>query len=337
MISRIVAGSAAIGARFDRSVIPLRFASSVADIRRPSLGKLVRAAAVGVRLAGHLVRRRPDLVYLTLSLDGSAFYRDCVYVAMVKLAGRPHVFHLHTQLPRRAPGALHRWVFADAHVIMLARTLGGNVTDRARSVRFVANGVADVAPTQAHTRTTSGPPRVLFLSHVSESKGPLVLLDALATLASRGVPFRATFAGADGGCLTRFRSRVLELGLAEVVDYVGPAYDGAKHALFADHDLFVLPSANEAFPLVVLEAMMWALPVVATRVGAVGEIVIDGETGALVPAGDSASLAHALEAYLGSPEMRASHGAHGRARFSEKFTQARFETELVEALSECLA
>jgi glycosyltransferase involved in cell wall biosynthesis len=283
------------------------------------------------------VRRRPDLVYLTLSLDGGAFYRDCLYVALVKLARRPLVFHLHTGAPVRAPTRLDRWVFGDADVILLAGPLGGHLTATARRVCFVANGIADVADARVHPRVTSGPPRVLFLSHLVESKGPLLLLEALAALAARGVRFHATFAGADAGCLTRFRARVRELGLSELVAYVGPAYDEAKHALFADHDLFVLPSANEAFPLVVLEAMMWALPVVATRVGAVDEIVIDGETGAVVPAGDSESLARALERYLTDPELRAAHGARGRARFSENFTRPRFETDLAEALTKCLA
>jgi glycosyltransferase involved in cell wall biosynthesis len=330
-MNQIVADSSAIAARFDRSVIALRFASSIADLGRPSLGKLLRAVAVGARLADQLVRRRPDLVYLTVSLDGAAFYRDCIYLAMVKLAGRTHVVHLHTQVPASAPSRLERWVFEGAHAILLA----GDLATRARSVRFIANGIADVAP--AAIERLASVPRVLFLSHLGERKGPLALLDALALLATRGVRFHATFAGADGGCLARFRARVRELGLAEVVDYAGPVYDDAKHALFAHHDLFVLPSEAEAFPLVVLEAMMWSLPVVATRVGALAEIVIDGETGTLVPAHDIGSLARAIETYLADPALRSAHGARGRARFVENFTQARFEAELAEALSRCLA
>jgi glycosyltransferase involved in cell wall biosynthesis len=231
----------------------------------------------------------------------------------------------------RAPRRLERWAFGNAHVILLA----GDLATRARSVRFVANGIADVAPAVIERRPSI--PRVLFLSHLGERKGPLALLDALAVLAARGVRFHATFAGADGGCLARFHARVHELGLAGVVDYAGAAYDDAKHALFADHDLFVLPSEAEAFPLVVLEAMMWSLPVVATRVGALDKIVIDGETGTLVPPRDIESLARAIEGYLVDPALRAAHGARGRVRFVENFTQARFETELVEALSLCLA
>ncbi|HET9989736.1 MAG TPA: glycosyltransferase family 4 protein [Kofleriaceae bacterium] len=330
-MNQIVADSEAIAARFDRSVIALRFADSVADIGRPSLGKLVRAVGVGIRLADHLVRRRPDLVYLTLSRDGGAFYRDCFYVALVKLARRPLVFHLHMQ-PPETTSWLHRWVFTNAHVIVLARALAPGAASR--SVSVVANGIADHA--RARTRP-EGPPRVLFLSHLSVAKGPLLLLEALAVLASRGVPFRATLAGADAGCLPQVAARVRELGLDALVDYVGPAYDEAKHALFASHDLVVLPSSNEAFPLVVLEAMMWGLPVVATQVGALAEIVADGETGTLVPAGETHALATALEAYLGDPALRATHGARGRARFVERFTRARFEADLVEALSRCLA
>jgi len=332
-MNQIVADSEVVASQFERSVIGLRFADSVADLGRPALRKVLGATVVAMRLAEMLVRRRPDLVYLTLTLEGGAFYRDCIYVALIKLARVPHAFHLHMQPPRGPASRLVRWAVSRAHVIELAPGLGREVARAGRSVLVVANGIADVA--RPRTRGPGTPPRVLFLSHLSESKGPLVLLDALAALAARGVRCHATFAGADGGCLAKFEARVRELGLAGVVAYAGPVYGEAKSALFATHDLFVLPSSNEAFPLVILEAMMWSLPIVATSVGAVPAIA--GDAAMLVPVGDADALAGAIETYLLDPGRRTADGARGRARFLEHYTRTRFETDLTKALQQCLA
>ena len=85
-------------------------------------------------------------------------------------------------------------------------------------------------------------------------------------------------------------------------------------AIFKHLDVFVLPSLAEGVSNTILEAMASGLPVVATRVGGNPELVVDGETGMLVPAGDHKALAEALLCYVKNREKRLEHGASGRAR-----------------------
>ncbi len=85
-------------------------------------------------------------------------------------------------------------------------------------------------------------------------------------------------------------------------------------------DVFVLPSRHEGMPLALLEAMDAVLPVVATRVIGSEEVVVDGETGFLVPSEDSAAIAAAVGCLLGDCEMRLRFGAAGRRRFRDHFT-----------------
>lgn len=99
----------------------------------------------------------------------------------------------------------------------------------------------------------------------------------------------------------------------------GPLAGAALRALFARASVFALPTRREAFGLVLLEAMAFGLPVVASRLEAIPEIVSDGETGLLVPPGDTAALARALSDLLSDPVRARLLGAAGRARVAERF------------------
>jgi glycosyltransferase involved in cell wall biosynthesis len=103
-------------------------------------------------------------------------------------------------------------------------------------------------------------------------------------------------------------------------------------ALFAHASVFALPTLREAFGLVFVEAMSFGLPVVATRIEAIPEIVADGETGLLVPPRDPAALAAALSALLADPARASQLGAAGRARAAERFGWDRAVGRMLEVL-----
>lgn len=90
--------------------------------------------------------------------------------------------------------------------------------------------------------------------------------------------------------------------------------------LLPECDIFALPSRAEGIPLTILEAMAAGLPVVATDVGGVGEVVVPGQTGTLVAASDPAALAAALNHYVDDPALRQRHGSAGRARVEHRFS-----------------
>lgn len=335
-----VVESAALAERFVVDVLPLRFASSIDDIGRVSLRKIGKGAAVALRLARALLASRPDAVYYTLAPAGAAFYRDCVYVGIIKTLGVPRIYHMHgSGVARRLDvwwrRALYRWVFRGAGVIHVSRRLEADTAAVADGpVRYVANGLPDVPAPPAPPAGPRSVPRVLFLSTVVEEKGPFVLVQALRQLTAANVAFEATFAGEPGtpGRMPAFREGLARLGAGDRVRYIGPVYGAAKESLYREHDLFVLPSFREACPLVVLEAMRAGLPVIATSVGAVPEMVEDGRSGCLVAAGDAEALAARIGALLGDEATRRRMGARGRELYLERYTLERFEGELAAAL-----
>jgi len=94
--------------------------------------------------------------------------------------------------------------------------------------------------------------------------------------------------------------------------------------------MFVLPSRAENFPIAILEAMASGLPVVATRVGGVPELVADGESGLLVDPGDPRQLAAAIDRFAADPELRRALGEHGARRAAERFDPEQIAGRMVE-------
>jgi sugar transferase (PEP-CTERM/EpsH1 system associated) len=120
------------------------------------------------------------------------------------------------------------------------------------------------------------------------------------------------------------RDQVEQLGLVGSVQFLGLRKDVPR--LLQAADLFLLSSVSEGIPLTVIEAMCAGLPVVCTRVGGTAEVVIDGETGLLAPAGDDTAIASAILRLLTEPALRERMGDAGRQRARQMFS----ETTMVE-------
>jgi glycosyltransferase involved in cell wall biosynthesis len=189
--------------------------------------------------------------------------------------------------------------------------------ERVRVVGAGANVYPDVAPRCDDGKT------IVFLGKDFRRKGGTVLLEAFARVRRR-VP----------------RARLLVAGppqpppLPERVFYLGEVPFPELPALLAQTSLVALPTLREPFGLALLDAMACGVPVVATRVEAVPEIVEHGATGLLVPPADPDALADALVALLSDPAGARAMGQRGRARVAERFLWRHAAGRLERALAE---
>jgi glycogen(starch) synthase len=192
--------------------------------------------------------------------------------------------------------------------------------------------VADVAEDVG--KTVDGEPEgyLLFVGRLRIRKGVEVLLAALARLVRRFPAVRLKVAG-DGEHRGELLARTAALGVGSRVSFLGRADGGQVRALLAGARALVVPSIYEGMPLVVLEAMAAGVPVVASAVSGIPEVVLDGETGWLVPPEDPAALAAVLAAVLADPAEARRRGEAGRVRAAEHFrpavAAARWEEEIV--------
>jgi glycosyltransferase involved in cell wall biosynthesis len=195
------------------------------------------------------------------------------------------------------------------------------------------------APPSAPSETTPAElgiateaPLIVAVGRLIEQKDHATLLRAFAAVRSERPEAHLAILGW-GRLEAELRTLVHELGL-----------DGSAHVLgrveprdwLARADVFAHTSRWEGFGLVLLEAMLAGLPVVATRVSAVPEIVADGETGVLVPAGDAAAVAAGLAQLLGDAGLRTRLGDAGRRRAHEEFSVERMTSRTIEVYEAAL-
>ena len=161
---------------------------------------------------------------------------------------------------------------------------------------------------------------VLAVGRLVAVKGHAVLLDAIADLRDRdGLPVALEVVG-DGPRRAVLEDRARALGVADLVTFHGRVGQDDIRRHYASADAFCLPSFGEGVPVVLMEAMAMEVPVVASRVMGIPELVEDGRSGLLVPPGRSRALADALARLAGSADLRRELGRAGRGRVEAVFS-----------------
>lgn len=181
---------------------------------------------------------------------------------------------------------------------------------RIHIVRCTINERFECPPTPIESTSRE----LLSIGRLTPQKGQLLLLDALAELVAQGCDAKLVLAG-DGEMRTEVDRRIADLGLSARVRITGWVDEETVRTLLRSCRALVQPSFAEGLPVVIMEALAMARPVIATRITGIPELVKDGESGWLVTAGDVPELVIAMREVLETPvEELFSMGMAGRAR-----------------------
>ena len=176
-------------------------------------------------------------------------------------------------------------------------------------------------------------PLGIVATELQSGKGVLLLLEAFKNLVLKGFSHQLVIAGADAD-ITRQQliEYTQEHQLESRVKILGPVYDAQKHELLQSSDLLVLPSNYDTFGLVLLEAMQFGLPCIATSFGGIPDVLGDGR-GILLKERSVGAIEQALEELCEQPELRLQISQKAFSYFHEHFTQACFEKRCRDVLN----
>lgn len=316
---------------FPVCVMPL--SEQIADTRKSEIGwrscfkirYLFATAAYAWRLSRYMRRSQVHIVH-TNSLKA-----HLLGGLAARLAGRKLVWHLRDRiaedyLPRPAVWLVKilsrifpTFIIANSQATLntIAPRNDRGFTLRTRVVHDGCTIPSNPSP------VTNGPVKIGLIGRISPWKGQHVFIKAAAIIKNKFPDVRFRIIGSalfsETGYEAEVKQLVNDLDLADQVEFLGFIADIERAS--AELDIVVHASTlAEPFGQVVIEAMAASKPVIATRGGGVPEIVVDGETGLLVPMNDERAMAAAMEDLLGNPARAQEMGARGRQRVREFFT-----------------
>ena len=349
VVSQQIKDSKFINDAFDCDWINLGTSRSMDEIGKKTLAKPFRLLGALCKEFWCLLTRHYDFCYLAITCHGAGFLKDSPFILMAKLFRKKIVIHQHNKgMANDVVRWPYRWLlplcYKNAKVILLSWYLYPDIEKvvKKENVFICPNGikVAELPVQGSRFKVQDSPesnrvPRLLFLSNLIESKGVLVLLDALKILKDKGYSFICDFVGGETKEIDamRFAEEVEKRGLNEIAIYQGRKYGEEKEKAFEQSDVFVLPTMNDCFPLVLLEAMEHKLPCVTTRMGGIEDIVEDGVNGLLSELNNPVSLADCIGKLITDGNLRRKMGEEGFSKLNDMFTNERFEQRMAQILT----
>jgi sugar transferase (PEP-CTERM/EpsH1 system associated) len=291
---------------------------------------------MGRRLARRLRTLRPDVVH---THNPAPHQAAAIARLLTRFPALVHTKHGRNNFPTRARRWAEQFAGKMTDIVVPVSTDAAEVARRVdrvppRKLRVILNGIEVRGVPQATPLPEGRPPRAVHVARLNRVKDQGSLLRAAREVADRLPGFTLDMVG-DGPMHDDIHALAAELGLGDVVRFHGFRDDVG--AVLAESDLFVLSSLSEGISITLLEAMAAGLPVIATDVGGNREVVVHGETGALVPAGVPVALAEAMLRVLTDPAAARRMGAAGRARVAAAFAIDRTVDDYAAIYEELLA
>ena len=329
-----------LGQRVDLLYLPTVQQRPLSESGKVSLRNLGLIVSQYLRFLAALWQFRPHIIHIHTSW-GIAWLKDTFFILVGKALRRPVVLHMHGGIFAQAHSSSRRWMqsytrlmigLVDA-VIEISAARAAQLAQIAAPRRLVVlrNCIDTRALTMGPKDHSQSASRALFLGVVGRNKGAFDLLQAMAALKEKGCPLQLWLAGDEEapGDLAKARALARELDVADRCRFVGLVRGAGKTRLLREADMLVLPSYYEGLPMAILEAMAAGLPIVATHVGGVPEVVQDGYNGFLVAPGDIEALAARLAILATDPDLRAAMGERSRESAERELDVRQYADRLV--------
>ena len=270
-----------------------------------------------------------DIVHVHLSEPPSAL-RKCLFVPIAKLLGKKVIVHFHSFSPETTIKSkyrkIYKYLFSCADIVIVLSQLWKKCVEEAfglcDKVRVVYNPcTAEVYP-QHYERKN----QILYAGTVNARKGYKDMILAFASIAEDFPEWRIVFAG--NGEVEQGKKLASDLEVAAQTEFLGWVSGNEKDKAFKEASIFCLPSYAEGFPMAVLDAWSYGLPVITTPVGGIPDVAEDGANMLLFNPGDTDELALQMRRLISDSELRERIGARSLELARTTFNVERINEEI---------
>jgi glycogen(starch) synthase len=256
-------------------------------------------------------RFTPDLIHI----NGIGGPSDFFHLTTMQAHKAPVVVTLHNPWPLLADGIATETLLKADWVVGVSTSILERARRLASEINFHSSVIYNALPSPglAPQPLPFFQPRLLCVGRLAYEKGVDIAIRAFRMILERFPRARLTIAG-DGPLRSELVQQAASVGVDHAVDFIGWVVPDAVAALLNQHTLVLMPSREEPFGLVALQAALMSRPIVATRVGGLPEVVLHAKTGYLVDSEDAASMADAALLLLSRPELAKKLGRAARSR-----------------------
>ncbi|MBR9706717.1 glycosyltransferase family 4 protein [Candidatus Pacearchaeota archaeon] len=323
--------------KFHVRKIKINYSETLDELGRFNIKKFFGVFIVFFQVLKNLISFRPNVVDFEIAPHGVAFYRDSIYALLFKLFGKKVIYHLHSK--EVTNNFYTRFIYNNSKVVILSEGLLSSikgVVNRKNQV-IINNGLKDTISDKQFEailkeRKKEKVPQILFLSNLIISKGSIDTLKICKELKEKKKEFRCSFVGSwpDEATKKAWNQKLHDYKLEDYCKYLGPKYGKEKNKILAKTKIMILPTQykTECYPLVILEAFMFGIPVLSYDNGAIKEIIIKNEFGKVVKKGEWKKLAKHLNQNID----KKTNAQKIRNHFKEKHLVVYSEKKLLDLL-----
>jgi glycosyltransferase involved in cell wall biosynthesis len=311
----------------------LNYSQTTDQIGKVRIGKLLHLFRVILESSYKILRHRIDVIYYPPGADTVPILRDIATLLVLRRFRRKLILVFHASgLCEKVSSwnGILFWLFKKAFFFPDAAIQKSSLNPpdgefiKAAAIYTVPNGCLDQFERFRYRKAINLVPVILFVGLMREEKGVEVLIEAAHILRARGRKLRVRLIGefTSEEYQQKLLADVSDKGLEDYVDFCGRKIGDEKWAHYRAADIFCFPThyGAESFGNVLLEAMMFELPVVSTFWRGIPGIVEEGITGFLTEIKDPVAVAKRLDRLLGDEQLRISMGREGRERYLAQFT-----------------
>lgn len=308
-------------------------ATTISDMQKSAVVKFIRSISIVIKAFFFALDTRYEWKYINASPSGIPSVRDTIFVIAAMWTSRRTLVQFHGQLHSHSIfSKLARYHLLNRNVsfIFLDECLiPKDILQSGYQLDILSNFCPDEDDFKKITRTSRSPARVIFLANMLPAKGIGDFLEICAVCLRSGLDFHVTTAGA---WTDKYQQRDYDLWLEGQSDikhrfnHVGFVDQKDKLKLLESADIFVYPTKNDAFPLVILEAMASGTAVIASDVGAIPNIISDGDL--ICGRNDINQFCSKLAQLLSNPKLLLEKQVNLRERYFSMFSLEKFSSNL---------